>query len=273
MHSVPEPAAVVRWAARVEYHGAAYAGWQRLSHNRSVQGELEQALSKIADHRVEVMAAGRTDAGVHGLGQIVHFDSPAPRNELAWMLGGNIHLPDDISLRWAQPVSADFHARYKAVARRYRYVFLNSRARSALLEGRVGFWPRQLDASRMHAAAQALLGERDFSAFRDSECQSRSAFRNLSAITVWRHQEFVVMDIRANAFLHHMVRNIAGTLAEVGQGKRPAEWVTEVLESRARKNAGITAPSDGLYFVGPEYPAQYGLPAPPEPWFPATMAT
>lgn len=271
MQSVPEPAAVVRWAARVEYHGAAYAGWQRLSHNRSVQGELEQALSKIADHRVEVMAAGRTDAGVHGLGQIVHFDSPAPRNELAWMLGGNIHLPDDISLRWAQPVSADFHARYKAVARRYRYVFLNSRARSALLEGRVGFWPRQLDASRMHAAAQALLGERDFSAFRDSECQSRSAFRNLSAITVWRHQEFVVMDVRANAFLHHMVRNIAGTLAEVGQGKRPVEWVAEVLEQRQRALAGMTAPSEGLYFVGPEYPAEFGLPPPPEPWFPATI--
>lgn len=261
-----------RWAARIEYQGGAYAGWQRLSHNRSVQGELEKALSKIADHPVEVVAAGRTDAGVHGLGQVVHFDSPAPRNALAWMLGGNVHLPDDISLRWAQPVSEEFHARYKALARRYRYVFLNSRARSALLDGRVGFWPRHLDERLMHEAAQSLLGERDFTSFRDSECQSRSAFRNVSAIRVWRHAEFVVMDVRANAFLHHMVRNIAGTLAEVGQGRQPVAWVAQVMEARQRALAGMTASPEGLYFVGPEYPPEFEVPGPPQPWFPATIA-
>jgi len=261
-----------RWAARVEYQGAAYAGWQRLSHIRSVQGELEQALSSIAAHPVQVFAAGRTDAGVHGLGQVIHFDSPAPRTPLAWLLGGNVHLPDDIALRWVQPVFDSFHARYQALARRYRYVFLNSRARSALLAGRVTFWPRALDADAMHVAAQALLGERDFSAFRDSECQSPTPFRNVSSIRVWRSGEFVVMDIRANAFLHHMVRNIAGTLAEVGQGKQKPEWVAEVLALRQRRLAGMTAPADGLYFVGPEYPLEFGLPAPPEPWFPATIA-
>ena len=188
------------------------------------------------------------------------------------MLGGNVNLPDDIALRWVQAVPEHFHARYLALARRYRYVFLNSRARSALLAGRVTFWPRALDETRMHAAAQSLLGERDFSAFRDSECQSPTPFRNVSAIRVWRSGEFVVMDIRANAFLHHMVRNIAGTLAEVGQGKQPPEWVAEVLASGQRRLAGMTAPADGLYFVGPEYPPEFGLPGPPEPWFPATMA-
>lgn len=261
-----------RWAARVEYQGGGYAGWQRLSHNRSVQGELEIALSRIADHPVTVVAAGRTDAGVHGLGQVVHFDSPARRNELAWMLGSNVHLPDDISLRWVRPVVDQFHARYLALARRYRYVFHNSRSRSALLDGRVGFWPRQLDELRMHEAAQALIGELDFSAFRDSECQSRRPFRNVSSIRVWRHEEFVVMDIRANAFLHHMVRNIAGTLAEVGQGRQPVGWVADVLASRQRALAGMTAEAEGLYFVGPEYPAEFGVPEPPTPWFPATIA-
>ncbi len=262
---------VTRWAARIEYIGTAYAGWQRLSHNLSVQQTLEQALSKIADHPVEVMAAGRTDAGVHGLGQVVHFDTNADRTVLAWTLGANVHLPADVALRWAQPVPLEFHARHRALSRRYRYVFHSTRARSALTAGRATFWHYSLDAQAMHEAAQLLLGERDFSALRDAECQSPTPFRNVMAISVWRSGEFVVIDIQANAFLHHMVRNIAGTLAAVGQGRRPVAWVAEVLASRDRRQAGITAPPDGLYFVGPEYPAHYGLPAPPEPWFPATM--
>ncbi|MES2685053.1 MAG: tRNA pseudouridine(38-40) synthase TruA [Pseudomonadota bacterium] len=264
---------MTRWAARIEYIGTAYAGWQRLSHNISVQQKLEEALSIVADHPVQVMAAGRTDAGVHGLGQVVHFDTPAARNVLAWTLGANVHLPADISLRWAQVVADDFHARYHALSRRYRYVFHNTRARSAVSAGRATFWHRPLDAAAMHLAAQSLLGERDFSALRDAECQSPTPMRNVMSIRVWRSGEFVAIDIRANAFLHHMVRNIAGTLAAVGQGRQPVEWVAEVLASRERRNAGVTAPSDGLYFVGPEYPAQYGLPAPPEPWFPATIPT
>lgn len=261
-----------RWAARIEYLGTAYNGWQRLSHNRSVQETLELALSKVADHPVQVMAAGRTDAGVHGLGQVVHFDTTAIRNVLAWTLGANIHLPADVSLRWAMQVPPDFHARHQALSRRYRYVFHNSRARSALLAGRATFWPHALDAAAMHAAAQSLLGEQDFSALRDSECQSPTAFRNVTEITVSRSDEFVVIDVAANAFLHHMVRNIAGTLALVGQGKRPVAWVAEVLAGRDRAKAGMTAAPDGLYFIGPEYPARYGLPVPPKPWFPATMA-
>ena len=263
---------MTRWAARIEYLGTAYAGWQRLSHNISVQQKLEEALSQVADHAVQVMAAGRTDAGVHGLGQVVHFDTPAARNVLAWTLGANVHLPPDISLRWAQPVPLDFHARHQALSRRYRYVFHNTRARSALTAGTATFWHRALDAEAMHTAARALLGEQDFSALRDAECQSPTAMRNVQEIAVWRSGEFVVIDIRANAFLHHMVRNIAGTLAEVGQGRRPVAWVAEVLASRNRRNAGITAPPNGLYFVGPEYPAHYGLPPPPEPWFPATIS-
>jgi len=261
-----------RWAARIEYVGTAYAGWQRLSHNISVQQRVEEALSKVADHPVQVMAAGRTDAGVHGLGQVVHFDTDADRNILAWTLGANVYLPADVSLRWAQPVVPDFHARFHALSRLYRYVFHNTRSRSALTAGRATFWHRPLDAAAMHTAAQLLLGERDFSALRDAECQSPTPMRNVMEISVWRCGEFVVMDIRANAFLHHMVRNIAGTLAEVGQGRRPIEWVAEVLAGRNRAKAGITAPSDGLYFVGPEYPAHYGLPPPPQPWFPATIS-
>ena len=262
---------MTRWAARIEYLGAGYAGWQRLSHITSVQGVLEDALSKVADHKVDVVAAGRTDAGVHGLMQVVHFDTTATRNTLAWTLGANVHLPADVSLRWAQVVSPEFHARHKALSRRYRYVFHNTRARSALTAGRATFWPRELDAAAMHTAGQLLLGEQDFSALRDSECQSSTPMRNVMALEVWRSGEFVVIDIRANAFLHHMVRNIAGTLAEVGQGRQPIAWVSAVMQSRNRKLAGMTAPPDGLYFVGPEYPAQFGLPPPPMPWFPATM--
>lgn len=270
MNAVTLPGAT-RWAAGIEYLGTGYNGWQRLSHNRSVQATLEAALSRVADHPVVVMAAGRTDAGVHGLGQVLHFDTTAQRNELAWTLGANIHLPADVSLRWARVVPADFHARHKALSRSYRYVFHNSRARSALLAGRATFWPYALDAQAMHEAAQSLLGEQDFSALRDSECQSPTPFRNVMGIAVWRRGEFVVIDIRANAFLHHMVRNIAGTLALVGQGKQPVSWVAEVLASRNRAKAGMTAAPDGLTFIGPEYPAHYGLPSPPEPWFPATM--
>ncbi len=264
--------ALQRWAARIEYLGGGYSGWQRLTHIVSVQQVLEEALSRIADHPVAVMAAGRTDAGVHGLGQVVHFDTSARRTVLAWTLGANVHLPADVSLRWAQPVSADFHARHLALSRRYRYVFHNTRARSAVTHGRATFWHRPLEAEAMHAAAQCLLGERDFSALRDSECQSPTPMRNLMQCDVQRCGEFVVIDVQANAFLHHMVRNIAGTLAEVGQGRRPVAWVAEVLASRERRLAGITAPPEGLYFVGPEYPAQFGLPPPPVPWFPATMS-
>ncbi|HSW12224.1 MAG TPA: tRNA pseudouridine(38-40) synthase TruA [Solimonas sp.] len=258
-----------RWAAGVEYIGTDFRGWQTHTNLRCVQSTLEAALSKVADHAVAITAAGRTDAGVHGLQQVIHFDSEARRSDYAWLLGCNTNLPQDLSLRWVQPVDGRFHARFSARARHYRYVVHNQRARSALLRERAAWWPQRLDAEAMHRSAQLLLGEQDFSAFRDSECQSPTAMRYMRHINVFRRGDFVVMDICANAFLHHMVRNIAGTLAEVGLGKQPVEWVGEVLASRQRTRAGMTAPACGLYFVGPEYPAEFALPERPEPYFPA----
>jgi tRNA pseudouridine38-40 synthase len=259
-----------RWAAAVEYHGSRYGGWQAQQDRASVQAGLEAALSSVADHPVRTQAAGRTDAGVHAFGQVVHFDSTAPRSVYSWVLGGNSRLPPDISLRWVQEVPADFSARHSALARSYRYVIHNHRARSALLLERAAWVTYELDAAAMHRAAQALIGELDFSAYRAAECQSSTPMRNVEEIRVWRGSDFVVMDIRANAFLHHMVRNIMGVLIEIGQGRRPESWAGEVLASRDRNQAGMTAPAQGLYFVGPQYPAQFGLPGPPHPWFPGS---
>jgi tRNA pseudouridine38-40 synthase len=259
---------VSRIALGVEYAGSAFSGWQTNGELRTVQLTLERALASVADHPVDVTAAGRTDAGVHALQQVVHFDSTAPRSAYAWLLGCNTRLPADLALRWVQPVADDFHARHAARARSYRYVIHNLRARSALWDQRTAWWPQPLDAVAMHEAGQALLGERDFSAFRDSQCQSPTPMRNVHALSVRRHGDFVVLDVRANAFLHHMVRNIAGTLVEVGLGKQPVAWVGEVLRARSRPRAGMTAPAQGLYFVGPQYPAEFALPDPPRPWFP-----
>lgn len=256
-----------RWAAGVEYAGTAYSGWQRLVGMRTVQAELETALSRVADQTIVVTAAGRTDAGVHALQQIVHFDTDAPRAPHAWLLGANANLPRDISVRWAQPVPTTFHARFGAVARSYRYVIHNHSARSALLHERASWWPQPLDAVSMHAAAQCLIGQHDFSAFRDAQCQAPSPVRTLTALSVSRRDDFVLLDVQGNAFLHHMVRNLAGTLMQVGMGRRPQEWVRAVLEGRERRKAGMTAPAAGLYFIGPRYPAEFALPPPPQPWF------
>jgi tRNA pseudouridine38-40 synthase len=259
---------VSRWAAGVEYLGTRYSGWQAQPHAPSVQGELEAALSRVADHPVQTVAAGRTDAGVHGFHQVVHFDSDARRAPYAWLLGTNTNLPEDVALRWVQPVPDDFHARFSARSRRYRYLIHNARYRSALLEGRCAWVPWDLDAGAMHRAAQSLLGEQDFSAFRDSECQSRSPMREVQEVSVSRRDRFVWLDIRANAFLHHMVRNIAGSLIEVGTGRQPESWIAEVLASRQRTRAGMNAPAGGLYFVDAEYPAEFAVPVAPEFWLP-----
>ena len=258
-----------RWAAGVEYLGTAYGGWQEQRKVNSVQAAVQTALSRVADHPLRVICAGRTDAGVHAFQQVVHFDTEAQRSPHAWLLGTNSNLPHDVNLRWIQPVAEHFDARHSARSRHYRYVIQNHRARSALLFKRTAWWPQALDADAMHAGAQALIGEHDFSAFRDSQCQSKTPMRNIRHIRVARSGDFVVIDICANAFLHHMVRNITGVLAEVGLGKRTPAWVVEVLAGRDRSKAGINAPPDGLYFVGPEYPAEFGLPDPPRPWFPA----
>lgn len=260
---------MTRWAAGVEYDGTFYHGWQMQVGRESIQSVLERALSTIASHRVEISASGRTDAGVHAFGQVVHFDSDAGRDARAWLFGGNSNLPADISLRWIQQASNKFHARHSAVARSYRYVVHNNRARSALLRNRAAWVPMTLNEVVMDEAAQGLLGECDFSSFRASECQSRTPVRCVTDIKVWRRGSFVVLDIRANAFLHHMVRNIMGTLIQIGLGNRPETWLSEVLSARDRRLAGPTAPAGGLYFTGPEYPSSMNLPLPPIPWFPA----
>lgn len=233
-----------------------------------MQGSLQAAIGKVADHAVEIVAAGRTDAGVHGYGQVVHFDTPARRSAYGWLLGINTHLPDDISLRWITPVPAHFHARYSATARRYRYLIHNSRARSALRGPIAAHVMRPLDAQAMHRAAQVLVGEHDFSAFRGSQCQSPSPVREIKDISVWRRHEFVVIDVRANAFLHHMVRNIAGSLIEVGQGRQAEPWIARLLQGRDRTQAGMNALACGLYFLQAEYPAEFALPESAEFWLP-----
>lgn len=259
---------MARWAAGIEYRGSRYSGWQWQEHAPSLQREVERVLSTVADHPLKVTAAGRTDAGVHAYNQVVHFDSDAPRAPHAWLFGGNSQLPDDIALRWAQLVDPQFHARYSATSRRYRYVIVIGRTRSALLEQRATWVTAELDATAMHEAAQALVGEHDFSAFRDADCQARTPMRNIQRIEVWRRQAFVVLDVAANAFLHHMVRNIAGVLLAIGQGKQPVDWARDVLESRERARGGVTAEPHGLYFIGPQYPDHFGLPDAPAPWFP-----
>jgi tRNA pseudouridine38-40 synthase len=262
---------MTRWAAGLEYLGTRYRGWQAQEGDiASLQREFEAALSQVADHPVAVSVAGRTDAGVHALQQVIHFDSPATRTAYSWVLGSNRCLPPDLSLRWVQPVPVGFHARHSALYRRYRYLIHNHRARSALAAGRAAWHPRELDAAAMHRAAQALLGERDFSAYRASECQSPTPMRNVHFITVWRGGQFVAIDIQANAFLHHMVRNIAGVLMEIGAGRQPEDWTAALLAGRDRRLGPATAPAEGLYFVAAGYPPEFALPAAPEPWFPAS---
>ena len=251
---------MTRMALGIEYDGTDYLGWQRLSHGTTVQGLLEQALSKVADHPVAVTCAGRTDAGVHGRCQVVHFDSGAVRDPRGWMLGACSNLPLAVAVLWAKPMPEDFHARFSARSRRYRYSILNRPARAAL-DARYVTWERHpLDARRMHEAAQVLLGEHDFSAFRAISCQAAHARREVLSVVVCREGEQVSIEIEANAFLHHMVRNIVGSLLPIGRGERPATWLAELLRGRHRDVAGPTAPASGLTFLGPRYDAHWGLP-------------
>lgn len=251
----------IRIAACVEYDGTAYNGWQRQPHAPSIQARVEQALSQVADHPVAAVCSGRTDAGVHSLGQVIHFDAAVQRPDHAWVFGANSNLPPDISLRWARPVAADFHARYSALAREYRYLILDHPARSALLARRAAHSRHHLDAAAMAEAAQALLGERDFSAFRAAGCQSNTPMRRVERIDVRRHGDLVVVDIRANAFVHHMVRNIVGSLQVVGRGLQPPAWIAALLASRDRRRGGATAPAHGLYFLRAVYPPEFALPS------------
>lgn len=249
-----------RLAAAVEYDGSGFFGWQRQRQTPTVQACLEEALSRVADHAVQVHCAGRTDTGVHARCQVVHFDTTAQRSERAWVLGTNTHLPPGISLLWLRAVGADFHARFSARRRRYRYRILNRWVRPALERGRVAWIRQPLDAERMHAAAQQLVGEHDFSSFRAAGCQARSAVRTVHAVAVRRCEHEIHLDIEANAFLYHMVRNIAGALIAVGRGLEPVSWMNDLLQRRDRTAGGITAPPAGLYFVAPSYPDFPDLP-------------
>jgi tRNA pseudouridine38-40 synthase len=259
---IPAPAGdCQRLALAVEYDGTGFLGWQRLSHGRTLQGELERALSAVADAPIHTLCSGRTDAGVHALNQVVHFDTTVVRPPRGWMLGSNSLLPRSVAVTWVGPVPSDFHARFSARRRRYRYRILNRPVRAALLADHLCWERRPLDAAAMHAAAQALVGEHDFSAFRAQSCQARHARRRVHAVSVQRHDDQVVIDIEANAFLQHMVRNIVGALLPVGRGDRPTDWPAGMLASGLRELAAVTAPPQGLVFLGPRYPRGLGLPA------------
>lgn len=255
-----------RIACAVEYDGVRFRGWQRQrDHVRTVQAALEQALSAVADEPVRTVCAGRTDAGVHATGQVVHFDTHARRPEKAWVMGTNSHLPADVAVRWASPVPDEFHARFSVVERRYRYVIVEGMSRPALWRGRAAWSTARLSIERMREAARLLEGEHDFSAFRSAQCQAPNPVRTVHQVSVQRTGECALIDVRANAFLHNMVRIIAGTLMSVGSGERDPDWVARVLESRDRTAGAATAPARGLYFVGPVYPERFGLPPRPQP--------
>ncbi|MFK8258066.1 tRNA pseudouridine(38-40) synthase TruA [Erwinia sp. AnSW2-5] len=253
----------LKLALGIEYDGSRYYGWQRQQEVRSVQEKLEIALTKVANHPVEVVCAGRTDAGVHGTGQVVHFETTSQRKDAAWTLGVNTHLPADIAVRWVKAVPDDFHARFSATARRYRYMIYNQRLRPAILGGGITHFYHPLDVEKMQRAGQCLLGENDFTSFRAVQCQSRTPMRNVIHLNVSRYGAYVVVDIKANAFVHHMVRNIVGSLMEVGCGNQSEGWIAELLAAKDRKLAAATGRAEGLYLVAVDYPTRFEIPRPP----------
>ena len=247
-------------ALGVEYDGSAYCGWQIQKDAVTVEACLTEAVSRVADHQVKLHCAGRTDTGVHASAQVVHFETDARRELHAWILGVNVNLPADISGLWVQPVSDDFHARFSATGRVYRYFILNRLARPALLSGQITWQYQPLDEARMQEAAEHLVGEHDFSSYRASGCQAKSPVRDLRRLQVTRQGERVMIEVEANAFLHHMVRNIAGVLMTIGMGREEPDWAVDVLKARDRTLGGVTAAADGLYLIGVRYPAHFGLP-------------
>ena len=251
---------VERVALGISYNGHAYQGWQSQPSGMTVQDQLEAALSRFAAHRISTLCAGRTDAGVHGLMQVVHFDSPVHRSTQAWMRGTNALLPRDIAVQWARDVPADFHCRAQAQSRRYAYLLLESPVRPSLETGRVGWVHQALDLQAMREGASLLIGEHDFSSFRASACQALSPVKTLERLDISRRGAYWRFDFEANAFLHHMIRNIMGCLISIGQHRKPPDWMTEVLQARRREAAAPTFAPDGLYFLGPRYASHWGLP-------------
>lgn len=250
----------MRIACGIEYDGAAFCGWQAQHHGRTVQQTVEAALSRVADEPLRVHCAGRTDAGVHALGQVVHFDTDVVRSPRSWVLGANVNLPKDVALQWAREVSSEFHARYIASARSYRYIILNRWVRSALWHRRATWFHKPLDVDRMSSAAQHLLGQHDFSTYRALACQAKSPVRTIHRLVLRREGERVLIDVEADGFLHHMVRNIAGVLMTIGCGEQGTDWSRELLHRRDRRLGGVTAQPDGLYLLGVRYPAHFGIP-------------
>jgi len=250
----------MRYALGIEYDGAEFFGWQRQSHAPSIQQSVEKALAAVANHPVTVICAGRTDTGVHARGQVVHFDSPSERSERQWILGINSNLPDAVRVLWIRAVDDSFHARFAAFSRSYQYSIMNRWVRPAIGVSYYGWCRDILDATRMHEAAQVLSGRHDFSAFRSAGCSAQHAIREVTAISVSRQEDIVKIDITANAFLYHMVRNIVGSLIAGGQGEQSSQWFTEVFQGRDRKLAGVTAEAQGLCFMQVRYDPKYKLP-------------
>ena len=257
----------MRIAMGIEYDGSDFFGWQRQRSGRTVQGCLEQAVSSVADHDLSVVCAGRTDTGVHATAQVVHFDTPAVRPPRSWVLGSNANLPADIRVQWAQPVEEAFHARFEARRRHYRYIILNRDHGPAILRQRVCWEYADLDVCRMREASAHLVGEHDFTSFRAVACQAKSPVRTVYQLEITRQGSFVYLDICANAFLHHMVRCIAGVLLSIGRGDRRPDWAREILRAKDRTLGGVTAPAGGLYLVAVKYPSRYALPD--RVWLPA----
>ncbi|HET6565010.1 MAG TPA: tRNA pseudouridine(38-40) synthase TruA [Xanthomonadales bacterium] len=251
----------MRYALGLEYDGSAFLGWQIQRQEPTVQGCLERAVAIVADHEVRVNCCGRTDTGVHACCQVAHFDTHSMRDERSWVLGINSHLPAGISVLWVREVDEDFHARFSAYARSYQYRILNRWIRPALESSYLCWYRKPLDTERMHESAQVLVGEHDFSAFRAAGCQANHAVREIHAITVQRSGNRVMLDITANGFLYHMVRNIAGNLLAIGNGEYEAEWLKGLLDGKDRTLAAPTAPAAGLYFMGARYPEKYALPS------------
>ena len=254
------PSGVSRYAAIVQYQGTGFCGFQRQKHSPSVQQEIEQALSYVADCHITLHCAGRTDTAVHASHQVIHFDTMAQRSGYSWVQGANSQLPDSIALIWADKIAEDFHSRFSAGARTYRYVIDNSPTRPAIMSGAVTWVKKPLDISPMQESCKYLLGEQDYSAFRGSGCQSNSPFRNVYQANVFRRGHLVVFEITANAFLLHMVRNIVGSLLEVGMGRQEPLWIQQLLAQGDRCKSAATAAPDGLYLVAVDYPAKFGLP-------------
>jgi len=263
--STPEQTAANnhRIALGIEYDGTAYSGWQKqkFPQQETVQQYVETALSKVADRDVVVSCAGRTDAGVHATCQVVHFDAEIDRGEKAWTQGVNSMLPRSIRIVWSRVQQGDFHARFSALSRRYFYLIYRRDTQSAMLYGRASYARRELDEVSMHAAAQHFLGEQDFTSFRAAGCQSKTAMRNVMHANMYRRGGFLIFDVKANAFLQHMVRNMVGSLLEVGLGRKDPTWIAELLSLQDRARAAPTALPDGLYLVGVEYPKSCGLPS------------